>query len=93
MSNISQIFKEFLRWLPNWQIGIVMAVLLVLAIMRQIKIMLFVGFIIAFIWGVTFFRLNEDMLVQLGGVYFGVFVATGIFIIIGMAYIFFLRTR
>ena len=93
MSNISQIFKEFLKWLPNWQIGIVMAVLLVLAVMRQIRIMLFVGFIIAFIWGVTFFRLNEDMLAQLGGVYFGVFVATGVFIILGMAYIFFLRTR
>lgn len=93
MANISQIFKEFLEWLPNWQVGIVMAVLLVLAVMRQIKIMLFVGFIIAFIWGVTFFRLNEDMLAQLGGLYFGAFVATGIFIIIGMAYIFFLRTR
>lgn len=93
MSNISQIFKEFLRWLPNWQIGVVMAVLLVLAVMRQIRIMLFVGFIIAFIWGVTFFRLNEDMLAQLGGIYFGAFVAAGIFIILGMAYIFFLRTR
>ena len=93
MSNISQIFKEFLKWLPNWQIGVVMAVLLVLAIMRQIKIMLFVGFIIAFIWGVTFFKLNEAMLAQLGGVYFGAFVATGIFIILGMAYVFFLRTH
>ena len=50
MLNISQIFKEFLKWLPNWQIGIVMAVLLVLAVMRQIRIMLFVGFIVAFIW-------------------------------------------
>ncbi|KPJ62987.1 MAG: hypothetical protein AMS15_02170 [Planctomycetes bacterium DG_23] len=93
MPKISHIFGEFLQWLPNWQVGIVLALLFALAIMRKIRIMLFVGFIIAFLWGITFFRLNEDMLVLLGGVYFAVFVASGVFILLGMAYLFFFRPR
>ena len=93
MPKIGQILTEFLRWLPNWQIGVVMALLFTLAVMRKIRIMLFLGFIIAFLWGLTFFRLNQDMLVLLGGVYFGVFVGTGVFIIMGMAYVFFFKPR
>jgi multidrug transporter EmrE-like cation transporter len=93
MPDISHIFREFLQWLPNWQIGVVLALLFALAIMRKIRIMLFVGFIIAFLWGIAFFRLNEDMLALLGGVYYAVFVATGVFIILAMSYLFFFRPR
>jgi len=93
MTKIGQILEGFLEWLPNWQIGVVLAVLLVLAILRKIRIMLLVGFIISFIWGIAFFSTNRDMVALMGGLYFGIFVGAGVFIILGMIYTFFLRQK